>query len=162
MSDRIDYEPGLLGDVTLPTVDDLLADFNAAEVWESGAVTNIREDAGHHFESDGFDMSVAEDAVAALDRDSGIEPAFWLTTEAIADEIREWWDDKIRVESPGETHELRQPTAGHVPVVTVGYEDNMSDELLLIGEGAVVKPPAEVPQTLPLVKHPAGVAHYEV
>ena len=122
---------------------------------EHRAVEILREDAGHRFESDGFDMETCETAVEAI-RNDGFDPDFWYTSPDVVEDAREWYAERARLETP-DTGLDAAPMIAHVSPIQAP-EGVVDDALYLVGEGAVVEPPIPAPSTPILVREPKGVA----
>lgn len=118
------------------------------------AVRAIRTNAGNHFESDGFDMDMCEDAANAVEA-AGFREAIWYTSPDVVDDVREWYDEQVRCESPVGGLEPAVMVANR-PVRQAPEGVFEGDEMLLIGDGAVV--PSPLPVSHVVVREPNGVA----
>lgn len=118
------------------------------------AVRAIRADAGHHFESDGFDMGVCEDAAEAVACD-GYPDAGWYTSPDVVDDVRAWYDDRITVEDTDDVGLEPGVMVANRPVWKA-VEGVIHDRMYLIGEGAVVRSPLSTARVV--VREPNGVA----
>lgn len=142
-----DFRFGAVSDITPPDV--------TAAV-ESTAVSIIRDEAEHEFESDGFDMVTCEDAAEAVARE-GFRESFWYTSGGVVDDVREWYDDRITVDEPDVGLEPSPMVANrHLCEAPDGVV--APNEMLLIGDGAVTAPPFPVPGAPVVVRAPEGVA----
>jgi hypothetical protein len=119
---------------------------------ERQAVRAVRSDAGHRFESDGFDMETCEDAAHAVES-AGFSESFWYTSPDVVDDIREWYDGRITDDEAGFEPAVMVANR-HVRQAPDGVFDR--DVMLLIGDGAVVPAPLSVSRVV--VRNPDGVA----
>jgi len=117
------------------------------------AVRAIRADAGHHFESDGFDMRVCEDAAEAV-ANEGFPESMWYTSPDVVDDVRAWYDDRARRESPNTVLEPAVMVANRP--VWQAPDGVVDDRMYLIGERAVVTSPLSTARVV--VREPNGVA----
>jgi len=121
---------------------------------ERQAVRAVRSDAGHRFESDGFDMDTCEDAAHAVGS-AGFPESVWYTSPDVVDDIREWYDHRNTVGDHEADFDPAVMVANrHVRQAPDGVFDR--NVMLLIGDGAVVPAPLSVSRVV--VRNPDGVA----
>lgn len=119
------------------------------------AVNIIRSNAEHTFESDGFDMRVCEDATDAIEG-CGFREAFWYTSPDVVDDVREWYDDRIDVETPNVVEPCVHVASRHVREAPEGVVE--PDTMILIGIGSIGEPPEPIRGVPVIVREPSGVA----
>lgn len=153
----------------LPSIDELIDDVttrgeiippDVARSVERHAVMCIKHDAGHRFETDGFDISTCRTAIDAI-RSEGFEPELWYTSKDVGDDIRKSAERIDRFETDEVDFDFGTDTLPGIDGVRVKQaEDGVfrGDVMLLIGEGAVGVPPVQVPTRPVVVREPAGVA----
>ena len=65
---------------------------------ECRAIEQIRADAEHEFECDGFDSGTFRDAIHAVENAGG-RKCVWLTSTQVKDDIVDWYDGKQSVKT---------------------------------------------------------------
>lgn len=118
------------------------------------AVRAIRADAGHHFESDGFDMRVCEDAAEAVAKE-GFTESVWYTSPDVVDDVRAWYDDRIERKDTDDGVLEPEVMVANRPV-RQAPEGVVDDRMYLIGDEAVVPSPLSTAHVV--VRAPKGVA----
>lgn len=123
------------------------------------AVEIMDDEAAHRFESDGFDEVVARDAIDAI-RNDGYTKADWYTSPDVADDIREWYTDRVRV-AANEYADFAE-IAFVFPIIQA-RDGVIDDAMYLIGRGAVVPNTGVYATRVPIiVRNPSGIAVVDV
>ena len=107
---------------------------------ERQTVRELRTEAGHRFESDGFDMDTCEDAAHTVES-AGYRELFWYTSPDVVDDIREWYDDRSTADNVDEAGLNQMVIVANHPVVQAFDDVFDRDVMFLIGDGSIITHP---------------------